>query len=140
MVEQGGVLAGRGADPEVARGLDERLTEEMHPDAIDHHAGGQRVGRTGDGIGEVESSAALGEFLGRTVGEDREILPRHLLAGARGAAAEEDDALHGFRLILDRHRVRRALRARGLEAGDGDLKLVAGVAIGDVVGADQRSR
>lgn len=140
MLQQGGVLARRGTDAEVARGLDERLTEEMHPDAVDHHAGGQRVGRARDGVGEVESAAALGELLGRTVGEDREILSGDLLARARRASAEEDDALHGLRLVLQGHRMRRALRARGLEARDVDLQLVAGVAVGDVVGADQRSR
>ena len=140
MIEQGRVLAGRRADAEVARGLDERLAEEVHPDAIDHHAGGQRIGRAGDGVGKVESSATLGEFLGRTFGEDGEILARDLLARARGAAAEEDHALHGLRLVLDRHRVRRAFRARGLEAGDVDLQFVAGVAVGDVVGADERGR
>ena len=140
MLEQRGVLAGRGADAEVARGFDERLAEEVHPDAIDHHAGGQRVGRARDGVGEVEPAAALGELLGRTLGEDGEILARDLLAGARSAAAEEDDALHGLRLVLDRHRVRRALRAGGFEARDVDLQFVAGIAIGGVIGADQRSR
>ena len=33
--------------------------------------------------------------------------------------------------------MRRALRAGGLEADDLDLKVVAGVTVGDVVGADQ---
>ena len=140
VIEEGGVLAGRGADSEVARGLDERLAEEVHPDTVDHHAGGQRVGRASDGVGEVEAAAALGEFLGRAVGEDGKVLARDLLARAGGAAAEEDDALHGLRLVLDRHRVRRTLRARGLEAGHGDLQVVAGIAVGDVVGADERGR
>ena len=67
-------------------------------------------------------------------------MARDLLAGPRGAAAEEDDALHGLRLVLDRHRVRRALRARGLEARDGDFQAIARIAVGDVVGADERSR
>ena len=50
-----------GADwlPKIVRRADEAFAEMMLPDAIDHHARGQRVVLVRDGIGEFEPAAAV---------------------------------------------------------------------------------
>ena len=138
VIEEFGVFGRSGADAEVARGLHQRNTDELRPDAIDHHASRQRIGFAGDSIGEFQTPAAFFEFLRRAVGKDREELACNVLAGSAGAASKEDHALGWLGFILKRHGVGRALGARGLEGHDFSLKFGARVAVGDVVAGDER--
>ena len=46
---------------EVAGGRDKRLAEVVHPDAIHDHAGGQRVVRGSDRVGQIQPAAAVDE-------------------------------------------------------------------------------
>ena len=131
--KQLGVLRQRRPDAVVARGLDQAAADEFGPDAIGHHASGERVRLAGDGVGHVETSAAFGEFLDLTIGQDGRELARDGLAWSGGAAADEDDAFDCRGFVQEHHCVGRALGARGLEADDLDLEVVARVAVGDVV-------
>ena len=137
MFEQLRVLGQGGAHAVVAGRLDEAASDEFGPDTVGHHACGQRVGFAGDGIGHVEAAAAFGELLDLAVGEHGGELTGDDLARTRGSAAEEDDALDSLGFVEKHHRMGRALRAGRLEADDLDLEVVAGVTVGDVVGADQ---
>ena len=59
VVEQLGVAGGFGLHAQVVGRADEALAEMVHPDAVDHDAGGERVVLAGDGLGEFEAAAAL---------------------------------------------------------------------------------
>ena len=50
---------------EVVAGLDEAAAEVALPDAVDHHAGGERVLRIGDPAGQGEAAAGGGRREGR---------------------------------------------------------------------------
>ena len=138
--QEGGVLGRRGADAEIARSLHQRLPEDLQPDAVHHHAGGERIGRAGDGLGELAAAAAFGERTARGGGEDLEELARDGLARASGVAAQQDGAVHGLGLVDHHHRARRALgvgRLVGLGLAD---QLAVALRVGGGIGADQGFR
>ena len=69
-VEQLGVGGGLAPGSEVAGGGHQSGAEVLVPDPIDQHPGGQRVVRAGDGLGEFEPAAPLGEGLGLAAGRE----------------------------------------------------------------------
>ena len=138
MLQQRRVLGRGGAYPEVARRLDERLAEDLVPNPIHHHAGGQGVGRTRDGFGQFPSAAALREGLPGAAREQLQVLTRDGLAGASRVAAEEDGAVYRIRFVDHDHRPWRALGVRRLEGfGLADQFAVA-LGIGGDIRADER--
>ena len=83
------------------------------PDAVDHHAGRQRVVLR-LAIACASSSRPLPslERLAVRAGDDAEELPRHLRRRGCRVAAEEDDRLHRRRRVGQHHRPRRGDRGR----------------------------
>ncbi len=57
VVEQLGVRWGEPSAAEVVLGGDEATAEVVLPDPVDHHAGGQRIGRPSQPIGQGEAAA-----------------------------------------------------------------------------------
>ena len=55
---------------------DQRLAEMMHPDPIDHHPCRQGVGRAGDGLGQLDAPASVGEPGRIHTGKDPQETPR----------------------------------------------------------------
>ena len=104
-VKQLGMAGAFSAQAEIARRLHQAGAEVMLPDAIHHHACGERVVRTGDGAGEFEPSAAALKRRALRAGDDFEKLPRHLLSETRRAATIED-ARVGLRLAVGQHECR----------------------------------
>ena len=138
--KQLGVLGQRGADAVVAGGFDQAAADEFGPDAIGHHAGGERVRLARDGVGHVETTTAFGEFLDLAIGEDGRELTRDGLAWTGRATAKENDTFDCRGFIQKNHRVGRTLRARGLVAGDLNLEVGTRVTVGDIVSGNERGR
>ena len=63
IVEQFRVRRRLAAPAEIAGRADEAVAEMMQPDAVDHHAGGERVVLAGDGAGQLQPAAAFFERL-----------------------------------------------------------------------------
>ena len=103
---------------EVVGRADEAVAEMVLPDAIDHDAGGQRIGRARDGVGELEPAAAVAEARAILAGQDFEEAARHDLARRLGLAADEDRRVRRLR------RVHEDVRA-GQRAGLGELEQIA---------------
>ncbi len=66
------------------------LAEMLLPDAVDDHAGGERVFRVDDGLGEIEPAVAVRKARGRTLAEDGEEVRRSRFAGTVFIAAQPD--------------------------------------------------
>ena len=113
VVEQVRVRGRLAAEAEVAGRADEAGAEVVQPDAVDQHAGRQRVLRVGDGAGQPQAAAAVAEGAAILAGDHFEELPRHRLAGAVRVAAAEDARLVRRRGIDEYHRPRRRGRAVG---------------------------
>ena len=106
-------VRGRGAaGAEVAGGRDQRLAEVVHPDAVDDDPAGQRVVGGGDGPGQVEPSAAVGEGRRMVAGQDAEELAGHALARLGGIAADEDARVVRLGRVDQHHRPGRGLAGR----------------------------
>lgn len=56
IIEQLGMGRRRRAQTEVVGAFHQRPADQLHPDPVDQHARGQRIFRTGDGLGEFQSS------------------------------------------------------------------------------------
>ena len=82
----------------------------MQPDAIDQHAGGERVVSTADGPCEFESSAALLERLPVLAGDDGQKLPRHFGAGTVRIAPHEHMGIVGTGIVHQDHALGRSAR------------------------------
>ena len=106
--------------------------EVVHPDAVDHHAGGQRVVGRGDRLRQFQPAAAVRERLALRPGDDLGELPRHRRAAVVRVAAQEDDRLGRLRGVGEHHRPRRGGRGVRLELVDLLLQLVGLVAVGAV--------
>ena len=94
------------ARAEIARRAHEARAEMMQPDAIDHDAGGEWIVFAGDGIGQVQSSAAMGERLPFFAREELEKLTWHLLAFVDRIAANEHARIPLRGSVFKNHRVR----------------------------------
>ena len=77
---------------EVIDGGDQALAEQVLPDAVDHHARGERVLRAGQPLGQLEPAALLGIDLRCVRGHssDREEAARHDRPELLGLAADAD--------------------------------------------------
>ncbi len=125
------LLEGFGStDTEVTGGGDERSAEVPGPDSIDDDAGGEGVVGVGDGLGEFESAAAMGEGGGVGAGEGGEEAARDFIAGVIGVAAEEDAGVGGGGFVLEDH---GAGGCAGVGPGEGfDSLAVAYCEVADV--------
>ena len=115
-VVQHGGMRGRGrADAEIARSGYQRAVEMVHPDAVDHHARGQRIILAGDGLGQLQAAAALFKGLPLSIGKHPKEPPRHLLAPPVGVAPLEDHRLHRLLTIHQDHGPHRRARMGNLD-------------------------
>ena len=117
-VEQCRVGAGHAGLAEVVRRRDEPAPEVELPNAIGHHAGGQRMPGAGDPLGQGEPAAGrerVGRLLdGRLVlGQDLEEFRLNLFAGASGVAADQQVRVHRLGAVFAHgHRVLTAVPRR----------------------------
>ena len=79
-----------GLHAQVVRRADEALAEVVHPEAVDRHAGGQRVVAAGDRLGQLQPAAPLGEGLAVRPGEDLQEPPGDDRPAVLRLAADED--------------------------------------------------
>ena len=108
MIQELGVRGLIAETAQVVDGADETPAEDMMPESVRHHAGGQWVVRGGDLLGELEASAALGhEGLGV---EDFQIAPR-----------DDGRRLLVFAANEERHVEPFGLEEAGGAARDGDF-------------------
>ena len=148
-VEQFGMRRLHAVSPEVARRLDEASAEVTLPDAVHHHAGGERILRAGDPIGERCAALLLGgvarEFGGAECAEDRwdDLIFRLLgitaiekVDGIRRAELSGESELAGFGGFdfrddgfLFRHQPRGLGGFLGAESGRGESG--TGICAGD---------
>src|SRR5436190_1298305 len=84
-------MAGRfGADAKITRSADEAGAEMTKPDAIDHHARGERVVRRHDGLRKFEPATAVLEWLTARTCDNFEKLTWRFVAKAGGIAANKN--------------------------------------------------
>ena len=110
-IEQRRVGAGLAGFAEVVRRRDEAAPEVELPNAVDHHAGCQRMPGAGDPLGQREPPAGrervrrLGD--GRLgLGQDLEKFRLHFFAGPSGVAADQQVRVHRFGAVFaDGYRV-----------------------------------
>jgi len=69
VIEEGELHGRRRLNAEVARLVDERFSEVVGPDAVDDDAGGEGIVAAREGLGELKSTTAPGEFLTAKHGE-----------------------------------------------------------------------
>ena len=118
-VEQLGVRGLLRHVAEVVGGRDDAGAEVMEPDAVDEHAGRQRVGAVGDGQRQLPAAAAFVEGLAVGAGEDLEELARGDGALLVAVAAQVDVGVAGLLGVGDGHRGAGAARVRQVEGVDG---------------------
>ena len=86
---------------EVTGSAHNALAEVLLPDAVDDDAGGERVFRIDDGLGEIEAAVAVSKARGRTLAEDGKEVGRGGFAGTVFVAAEPDAGFIEFAFIGD---------------------------------------
>jgi hypothetical protein len=118
VVEQQRVGGKIASGTEVIDRAHQALAEQVHPDAVDDDAGGERVLRMGDPLGKLEATA----LVGGDAGSVRDFGGLNEATGDGGAeiadvAANMNGAIGGLRVIEHAHRL-RALRTGFLQAFD----------------------
>ena len=98
---------------------DDATAHQLQPDAIGHHAGGERVVLRRDPKGEVESPAACGICSRARLGAKHLDEPaRHDVAGLFEVATDEDGLLIGITAVEHAHRQSfRCHRHKEIEIG-----------------------
>ena len=112
-VEQRRVRGPLAERAEVARGAHEAGAEVMLPEAVHHHARGERVLRVRDGAGQFEPPAAALERLDLAAGQHGQERPWRDVARRVLVAAQQHRDVGGLRAFLERVR-ERILRRRVL--------------------------
>src|SRR4051794_1166334 len=82
---------------------DQGCAKMKHPDTVDEHARGERVGGACDGLGQFQSSAAIGEDLRLATTQDLQKSARSEVPRTRGIAALEDVSFVRFRQVGEHH-------------------------------------
>jgi hypothetical protein len=83
---------------EIARGADQGTAKMILPQAIDDDAGGERIGRRGDGLRQFEPAAPLRESRRTFAAQDAEEATRSGFAQIERAAAHVDLGVRRIRL------------------------------------------
>src|SRR5262249_28934443 len=107
----------------IPRRPDQSLAKVQLPHAIHYHAGGKRIARIGNSVREVQTAAALREWLRGAVAQDRKKAPGSFFAKIARFAANRN--LHICRLLLvaNRDQERILLRQSLLQHGQFGLLL-----------------
>ncbi len=100
------------AEAEVAGGVHQAGAEMVQPEAIDEHAGGERIVLARNGAGQLEAAAAFLEGLPWTFGQYVQELPGNHGSGIAGIAANEYVRLHRIGIDQDHGPRRGARRCR----------------------------
>ena len=102
---------------EVAGRAHDARAEMIEPDAIHHHARGQRIGRAGDRFGEFSPPAPSLEGPRFAIAQDGKEAPRRLFAQALLVAPDANTFVLRFLDVLDDVRERILPRQHRLEPG-----------------------
>ena len=139
VVEELGVGGQFALQPEILGGFDDAIAEELLPEAVHLHAGGEWVFRSHRPLGEAEA-VFRGILRHRWESGRGGALARAVLERLVVGAAVEDIGLNGSRALFHHHYARGAVvemvfevvGAGEIEAGGG--RLAAGVGLGGEVG------
>ena len=104
------MFGNRSAQAEIAWALDKRLTEVVHPDAIDDDASSERIIRRRDRSRQVEPAAAVRERLPLLARDDAQELSWYTLAELRGVATDEHPRVGQLLGVEKDHCTRRDIR------------------------------
>ena len=88
----------------------------MEPDAVDNHPGCEGILAAGDGSGQLESAATMGERLPFVPRQDRKKLAGSLLTQSIRVSTDEDSAVLRLRTVHERHGSLGSARMSGVKA------------------------
>ena len=107
IVERGVLRRDFGANPEITGRRHQRFAKMIHPQSIDQHAARQRIRRSDNRLGQLQTSAAATERLAFRGGGDEQKLAGHFFARPRWIATNENPRIVRLSVVGHHHRSRR---------------------------------
>src|SRR5436190_16608076 len=91
------------AQPKIARREDQPGAEMFQPDTVHYDAGGERIGRIRNGLGEFQSSASFLKRFTVVAGKHFQELSLHIRAFIASVAAKENMGVRGGWIVHQSH-------------------------------------